>query len=57
MEKSKSNKIEGEKQESANQERIDFNLSKRKRLILKKINSKRLSPHIKIISKIEGQAL
>jgi hypothetical protein len=57
MEKSKSDKLEGEKQESANQERTDFILSKRKKEISKKISSKRLSPHIKIISKIEGEAL
>ena len=53
--KSKSNSQEGEK--SANQESIDLKLSKRKKEISKELNSKRLSPDIKIISKIENEAI
>ena len=57
MKNSKLNKLEKEEQESANQERIDFKLSKRKNEISKKINSKRFCPCIKIILQIGGEAL
>jgi len=55
--KSKSNKLEDSEEESANQERINFKQSKRKEEISKKINSKHLSPDMKKITQIEGEAL
>ena len=57
MEKTKSNNLKGLKEESANQERINFILSKRKKELAEKINSKHLSPDIKKIAQIEGEAL
>lgn len=57
MEKAKSNKLEDEEEESANQERINFKLSKRKKELAKKINSKHLSPDMKKITQINGEAL
>ncbi len=42
---------------SANKERINFKLSKRKKEIAEKINSKRFSPDIKLIFKLEEEAL
>ena len=57
MKKSKSNKKEDVKKESANQERLNSLISKRKKELSEKINSKRLSPDIKIITQIEGEAL
>ena len=42
---------------SANQERVNFKLSKRKKEIAEKINSKRFPPDIKLIFKLEGEAL
>lgn len=56
MKKSKFEK-EKEKEKSANEERIDFKQSKRKKEISQKLKSKRLSPDIKRISQIEGEAL
>ena len=57
MEKSKSNKKEDVKEEYVKQERLNSHISKRKKELSKKINSKRLSPDIKIITQIEGEAL
>ena len=57
MEKLKSNEQEDIKEVSANQERINFKLSKRKKELAEKLNSKRFSPDIKLILKIEGEAL
>ena len=57
MEKAKSNMIEDLKEESANQERINFILSQRKKELSKKVNSKHAIPDIKKITQIEGEIL
>ena len=56
MKKSKSNKKEDVK-ELVNEERINSHISKRKKELSKKLNSKRLSSDIKIMTQIEGEAL
>ena len=50
-------KQEDKEEVSANEERINFKLSKRKKEIAEKINSKRFPPDIKIIFKLKGEAL
>ena len=57
MKNPKLNELDCEKEESANEERINFNQSKRKKEISKIIFSKRLSPQIKRISQMKGEAL
>ena len=56
MEKLKSKEQEDTKEVSANQERIKTKLSKRKKELTEKINSKRF-PDMQLLSKIGGEAL
>ena len=56
MEKLKSKEQKDTKEVSANQERINTKLTKRKKELTEKINSKRF-PDMQLLSKIGGEAL
>ena len=56
MKKSKSNKKEDVKELVMN-ERLNSHISKRKKELSKKLNSKRLSSDIILMTQIEGEAL